>query len=219
MMVSDKNRHRHDPWYAIPNHIYRDAWELDLPAIPVPDPRYEQDVRSTGDYPELEAVFEMLNADASPVIPYRESRYTSLPPSPQVDLAERSPPGGETLAQTSSEVQDSEAIVHSSDADDSDANSLFELVRGTSTSPNAMYKGEYVFTESERQMMEDFALQLDSPECYALDELSDERGTTPQRRISTATLDGVALQGDSMAKDGAQSSSMGEFPDQQGPTT
>ncbi|CAN8106254.1 unnamed protein product [Discula destructiva] len=79
IMSTDENRHRYDPWYARPNHVYRDAWELQRPPKEIPDPRYERDVRSTHDYPELEDTFKKISAHAEG-LPYCEPDGTVVPP-------------------------------------------------------------------------------------------------------------------------------------------
>jgi hypothetical protein len=47
-----------DPWDAIAlHHVFRDAWERRVPLEKPP----ERDVRSSGDYPELQAMFDQVN--------------------------------------------------------------------------------------------------------------------------------------------------------------
>lgn len=115
-MITDENMHRYDPWYAIRNHVYRDARELDLPPIPVPDPRYERDEISTGDYPELNAIFDRLHTDAEGLPYYDPEVNLLLPPprsptlsSPELDLAEHRLPAVEAQAERRSEVPYTEA--------------------------------------------------------------------------------------------------------------
>ncbi|KAK3898595.1 hypothetical protein C8A05DRAFT_47130 [Staphylotrichum tortipilum] len=58
ILASDANLHRHDPWGAIAlHHVFRDPWERKFPPTKPPETR---DVRSTGDYPELAAMFTQL---------------------------------------------------------------------------------------------------------------------------------------------------------------
>jgi hypothetical protein len=62
ILASDRNRHRHDPWDAIAlHHIFRDPWERKFPLTKPEDTRC---VVSTGDYPELEDMFDELNSFA-----------------------------------------------------------------------------------------------------------------------------------------------------------
>jgi hypothetical protein len=62
ILPSQHNRHRHDPWDAIAlHHIFRDPWERKVPPT---KPEETRDVRSVHDYPELEDMFEQLNAAA-----------------------------------------------------------------------------------------------------------------------------------------------------------
>ncbi|KAL2258386.1 hypothetical protein VTK26DRAFT_8322 [Humicola hyalothermophila] len=61
ILASQHNRDRHDPWDAIAlHHIFRDRWERKFPSVK-PEGR---DVRSVTDYPELEELFEKVDADA-----------------------------------------------------------------------------------------------------------------------------------------------------------
>ncbi|KFA60444.1 hypothetical protein S40285_08269 [Stachybotrys chlorohalonatus IBT 40285] len=54
LAATDENRYRLDPWDAIAlYHVFRDPWER---RIPLQKPA-ERDVRSTGDYPELQTWF------------------------------------------------------------------------------------------------------------------------------------------------------------------
>ena len=57
LLVTDDNFRRHDPWDAIAlHHIFRDPWERKVTPTKPP----ERDVRSTGDYPELIAMWEEI---------------------------------------------------------------------------------------------------------------------------------------------------------------
>lgn len=71
VQASSENRHRHDPWDAIAlHHIYRDPWERKYEPT---KPLDERDVRSVGDYPELEDMFNQLNSLAKA---HPESAFT-----------------------------------------------------------------------------------------------------------------------------------------------
>ena len=60
ILASQANRYRHDPWDAIALHyVYRDLWERKFPSTkPVPT----RDVRTVGDYPELDDMFDALQS-------------------------------------------------------------------------------------------------------------------------------------------------------------
>lgn len=60
ILASQANRHRHDPWDAIAlHHVFRDPWERKYPLTkPVPT----RDVRTAGDYPELDDMFNALQS-------------------------------------------------------------------------------------------------------------------------------------------------------------
>ncbi|KAJ4417539.1 hypothetical protein N0V82_006098 [Gnomoniopsis sp. IMI 355080] len=83
LMASDDNRHRYDPWIAMDHHIYRDAWELDLP--PREDYMSWRDCISTGDYPELEDMFTKIQAVAEGPCLDPDAAIPSAPPSPFLD--------------------------------------------------------------------------------------------------------------------------------------
>ncbi len=59
LVVSDDNFRRHDPWDAIArHHIFRDPWERKVTPTKPPD----RDVRSSADYPEVNILFQKLEA-------------------------------------------------------------------------------------------------------------------------------------------------------------
>jgi hypothetical protein len=60
ILASQANKHRHDPWDAIAlHHVYREPWERKFPSTkPVPT----RDVRTAGDYPELDDMFDALQS-------------------------------------------------------------------------------------------------------------------------------------------------------------
>lgn len=61
LSATDLNSCRFNPWDAIALHrIFRDPWERRIPLDRPP----EKDVRSTGDYPELESWFESISTTA-----------------------------------------------------------------------------------------------------------------------------------------------------------
>ncbi|KAB5549546.1 hypothetical protein GE09DRAFT_1174452 [Coniochaeta sp. 2T2.1] len=65
ILASDHNLHRYDPWNAIAQqHIFRDPWER---KIPTTKPEETRDVRSTGDYPALAAMFTDLQQMPQPI--------------------------------------------------------------------------------------------------------------------------------------------------------
>ncbi|KAH6649296.1 hypothetical protein F5144DRAFT_521559 [Chaetomium tenue] len=70
ILASQANRHRHDPWDAIAlHHIFRDPWERKYPSTkPIPT----RDVRTAGDYPELDDMFDAVQS-ASEAHPEEES--------------------------------------------------------------------------------------------------------------------------------------------------
>ncbi|KAK4041494.1 hypothetical protein C8A01DRAFT_14737 [Parachaetomium inaequale] len=60
IIASYANKHRHDPWDAIAlHHIFRDPWEREVPPTKPDDGR---DVRSAGDYPEVDDMFDAVQA-------------------------------------------------------------------------------------------------------------------------------------------------------------
>ncbi len=74
LLVTDDNFRRHDPWDAIAlHHIFRDPWERKVTPTKPP----ERDVRSTGDYPELEAMWtEMEKVYQVDNVEELEGRYS-----------------------------------------------------------------------------------------------------------------------------------------------
>jgi hypothetical protein len=86
ILASDENVHRHDPWDAIALHqIFRYPWERRFPATKPPDTR---DVRSTGDYPELAAMFTAMN---DPAHHASEGPVPQFRPQPPSEIAEPAP--------------------------------------------------------------------------------------------------------------------------------
>ncbi|KAK3290881.1 uncharacterized protein B0H64DRAFT_49151 [Chaetomium fimeti] len=60
ILASQANRHRHDPWDAIAlHHVFRDPWERRFPST---KPEETRDVRTVGDYPELDDMFDALQS-------------------------------------------------------------------------------------------------------------------------------------------------------------
>lgn len=57
LSATDDNRYRFDPWDAIAlHHIFRDPWERRIPFEKPP----ERDVKSVGDYPELNDLMDAI---------------------------------------------------------------------------------------------------------------------------------------------------------------
>lgn len=79
MFATNANLYRHDPWDAIArHHIYRDPWERKIPLL---KPASNRDVRSTGDHPELELMFDKLNEAHQAYLQSPSTRAAIEPPS------------------------------------------------------------------------------------------------------------------------------------------
>ena len=88
LTATDKNRHRLDPWDAIALcHVFRDPWERRIPIQKPP----ERDVRSAGDYPELQDLFEQINEAINKVETLGENVASSLEDSAEATVVEEQP--------------------------------------------------------------------------------------------------------------------------------
>ncbi|KAH7313970.1 hypothetical protein B0I35DRAFT_480606 [Stachybotrys elegans] len=74
LTATDENLHRLDPWDAIAlHHVFRDPWERRIPVRKPP----ERDVRSVGDYPELQILFQKMDKTIQQVESHSESDITN----------------------------------------------------------------------------------------------------------------------------------------------
>ncbi|KAK3983863.1 hypothetical protein QBC44DRAFT_302410 [Cladorrhinum sp. PSN332] len=89
ILASNRNRHRFDDWDTIArHHIFRDPWERKVPAT---KPDNGRDVQSVGDYPELEGMFDEMDA----LVKADEERRPGGDDEQRVPPQERPEPGEE----------------------------------------------------------------------------------------------------------------------------
>lgn len=106
ILASSANRHRHDPWDAIAlHHIFRDPWERKIPPTKPPD----RDVRTVGDYPELEDMWKEIDAavQRSPEMEFTWTAADEAERFPWMHRHQEDADPGEDAANSSREASES----------------------------------------------------------------------------------------------------------------